>query len=123
MSDELIIKESNLNLAKIGSLFKSAFIDSELDPEVELIVIKDYPEILIDLDKDRSCIRFTSRFRIKCGFDELTILKAINNANLGKIMIRYFLDNTDPKNPSFIADYYSHSYCCLWYNYFKFKSP
>jgi hypothetical protein len=104
MSEELFIEDNELDSVKIFSLFKSAFFDTELSEDGD-IIIDGWPVATLSVDKERFMIRFFIWFETKKSSDEL-LLRFVNKANFEKIMVRFTIDNAMSDKSAACADYY-----------------
>lgn len=85
-----IISEQEMNLSKLESLFKGAFLHAEREKEDELI-IRDESGVktFVKLDESKKMITFYSVWRLKEQFPEAAHLKFANGLNNGLILVRF----------------------------------
>lgn len=90
---ESVIAEKDINLDKIGEIFKTAFVKTEIDQDGDLAIEDDGIKTFIRVDEKKKLITFFSVWNLKASVPEIDKLKLANRLNNDLILVRFSVPN------------------------------
>lgn len=88
-----LIQDHEINLNRLESIFKAAFLRTERDKDGDLIVNEGGTKVFVKVDSDRKIITFFAIWQLKENAPEIEKLRLASRLNDKRILARFSVPN------------------------------